>query len=117
MPPEQAVVESGALDALVGCLEEFDPGVKEAAAWALGYIARHNGELAQTVRPCTLSNFPWRLRPLATPLHARTQRLCCVAECLINDRELCALFTEGVRLCSGGRCGRSAAPRAMHPGA
>jgi hypothetical protein len=23
-------------------LEEFDPGVKEAAAWALGYIARHN---------------------------------------------------------------------------
>ena len=33
----------------MGCLEEFDPGVKEAAAWALGYIARHNGELAQTV--------------------------------------------------------------------
>ena len=24
------------------CLEDFDPGVKEAAAWALGYIARHN---------------------------------------------------------------------------
>ena len=52
-PPQralpQAVVDSGALDALVGCLEEFDPGVKEAAAWALGYIARHNGELAQTV--------------------------------------------------------------------
>ena len=45
----QAVVDSGALDALVGCLEEFDPGVKESAAWALGYIARHNGELAQTV--------------------------------------------------------------------
>eukprot|EP00961_Rhodomonas_salina_P052279 701801-Rhodomonas_salina.1 len=45
----QAVVDSGALDALVGCLEEFDPSVKEAAAWALGYIARHNGELAQTV--------------------------------------------------------------------
>lgn len=48
-PLPQAVVDSGALDALVGCLEEFDPGVKEAAAWALGYIARHNGELAQTV--------------------------------------------------------------------
>ena len=30
------------MDALVICLEEFDPGVKEAAAWALGYIARHN---------------------------------------------------------------------------
>ena len=39
----QAVVDCGALDSLVICLEEFDPGVKEAAAWALGYIARHNG--------------------------------------------------------------------------
>jgi 3-methyladenine DNA glycosylase AlkD len=38
----KAVVSSGALEALVGCLEDFDPGVKEAAAWALGYIARHN---------------------------------------------------------------------------
>lgn len=38
----QAVVNCGALDALVISLEEFDPGVKEAAAWALGYIARHN---------------------------------------------------------------------------
>ncbi len=38
----QQVVECGALDALVICLEEFDPGVKESAAWALGYIARHN---------------------------------------------------------------------------
>merc|ERR1711959_332154 len=33
--------------AFVSCLEEFDPSVKDAAAWALGYIARHNGELAQ----------------------------------------------------------------------
>ena len=41
----QAVVDCGALDALVICLEEFDPGVKEAAAWALGYIARHNAGL------------------------------------------------------------------------
>ena len=29
-------------DELVQCLEEFDPGVKESAAWALGYIAGHN---------------------------------------------------------------------------
>jgi len=36
------VVESGALTSLVQCLEEFDPGVKESAAWALGYIAKHN---------------------------------------------------------------------------
>lgn len=38
----QAVVACGGVDALVLCLEDFDPGVKEAAAWALGYIARHN---------------------------------------------------------------------------
>jgi len=30
-------------------LEEFDPSVKEAAAWAIGYIARHTKDLAQTV--------------------------------------------------------------------
>lgn len=36
-------MDCGALDALVISLEEFDPAVKEAAAWALGYIARHNG--------------------------------------------------------------------------
>ncbi len=36
------MVDCGALDALVICLEEFDPGVKEAAAWALGYVARHD---------------------------------------------------------------------------
>lgn len=35
-------MDCGALEALVICLEEFDPGVKESAAWALGYIARHN---------------------------------------------------------------------------
>lgn len=38
----QAVVSCGGVAALVLCLEEFDPGVKEAAAWALGCIARHN---------------------------------------------------------------------------
>lgn len=43
------MVDSGALNALVSCLDEFDPGVKEAAAWALGYIARHNGELSQSI--------------------------------------------------------------------
>lgn len=43
------MVESGALDALVTCMEEFDPQVKESAAWALGYIARHSTELAQEV--------------------------------------------------------------------
>jgi hypothetical protein len=37
----QAVVDSNALETLVPCLEEFDPTVKEAAAWAIGYIAQH----------------------------------------------------------------------------
>jgi len=31
----QAVVDSGALDALVICLEEFDPSVKEAACYTI----------------------------------------------------------------------------------
>ena len=43
------MVDSGALDALVVCLEEFDPSVKEAAAWALSNIAKHSAELAQSV--------------------------------------------------------------------
>lgn len=38
----QAVVDSGALEALVTALEELDPAVQEASGWALGYIARHN---------------------------------------------------------------------------
>ena len=42
----KAVVHSGALDALVNCLEEFDPSVKEAAALALSCVAKHNAELA-----------------------------------------------------------------------
>ena len=45
----QSVVDCGALDSLVICLEEFDPTVKEAAAWALGYIARHNGGFFITI--------------------------------------------------------------------
>ena len=42
----KAVVNSGALEALVSCLEEFDPSVKEAAAWALACIAKHTHDLA-----------------------------------------------------------------------
>jgi hypothetical protein len=36
----QAVIDAGALDALVTCLEEFDPSVKEGAAFALACIAK-----------------------------------------------------------------------------
>jgi len=43
------VVDSGALEALVVCLEEFDPSVKEGAAWALSCIAKHTPELAMAV--------------------------------------------------------------------
>lgn len=42
------VVQNGGLQTIVECLEDFDPGVKEAAAWALGYIARHDKNLAQS---------------------------------------------------------------------
>ena len=38
----KAVVSAGGLDALVNCLEEFDPSVKEAAVLALACIAKHN---------------------------------------------------------------------------
>ena len=34
-------MDSNALETLVPCLEEFDPTVKEAASWAIGYIAQH----------------------------------------------------------------------------
>lgn len=44
-----SVVKSGALEALTTCLEEFDPSVKESAAWALSYIAKHNDSLAHAV--------------------------------------------------------------------
>lgn len=46
----QSVVDCGAVDALVVCLEDFDPGVKEAAAWALGYVARHNAGMPPVMR-------------------------------------------------------------------
>ena len=48
-PLAQAVVDAGALEGLVLCLEEFDPTVKEAAAWALGNVATHSPSLAQAV--------------------------------------------------------------------
>ena len=45
-----AVVDCGALEPLALCLEDFDPGVKESAASALGTIASHNTDLAERVR-------------------------------------------------------------------
>lgn len=48
-PLAQATVDCGAIEALVACLEDFDPGVKEAAAWCLGYISSHNPDLARQV--------------------------------------------------------------------
>lgn len=43
------VIQSNGLDTIIICLEDFDFGVKEAAAWALGYIARHNKTLTQAI--------------------------------------------------------------------
>ena len=45
----QKVVEYKAIDFLVNCLEEYDPSVKEAAVWALGYIAHHDIKLAKKI--------------------------------------------------------------------
>ncbi|XP_031331908.1 sperm-associated antigen 6-like isoform X3 [Photinus pyralis] len=43
------VVSSGGLEALVLCLEDFEPMVKQGAVWAIGHIARHSLALAQNV--------------------------------------------------------------------
>lgn len=39
----------GGLDLILACMEEFDSGVKEAAAFVLGYIARQDLTLALAV--------------------------------------------------------------------
>jgi hypothetical protein len=39
------VVNAGALESLVSCLEEFDPEGKEVAALALAYIAKYSAYL------------------------------------------------------------------------
>ena len=45
----EAISTKPAIDFLVNCLEEYDPSVKSAAVWALGYIAKHNEKLASKV--------------------------------------------------------------------
>lgn len=47
----QAVIDSGALDALVVCLEEFDPGVKEAAAWVSYCLSHGDGHAGSPLCP------------------------------------------------------------------
>jgi len=42
----EKVVEGGAIDFLVSCLEDYDPTVKESAAFALGNISKHSPQLA-----------------------------------------------------------------------
>ncbi|CAG9770782.1 unnamed protein product [Ceutorhynchus assimilis] len=41
------IVAKNGLPTLVFCLEDFEPTVKESAAWGIGYIARHDKKLAQ----------------------------------------------------------------------
>lgn len=46
----EAVINSpGTMDALILCLMDLDTSVREAAAWATGYIARHGSQLARIV--------------------------------------------------------------------
>jgi len=45
----QIIINAGALEPLVLCLDEFDPSIKEAATFALGHIAKHNENLARQV--------------------------------------------------------------------
>lgn len=49
------IIQGGGLEAMVISMEDFDPGVKESAAWAIGYVARHNSGLAQIVVNAGLS--------------------------------------------------------------
>ena len=43
------VCEENAIHFLITCLEEYDPSVKETAAWALGVIARASATLADRI--------------------------------------------------------------------
>lgn len=45
----RSVVEMGGLEFILGCLEETDAYVKEAAAFVLGYIARQDLTMAYAV--------------------------------------------------------------------
>jgi len=69
-------VDCGALDALVVSLEEFDPGVKEAAAWAISYIARHNAREFASKRVCFYIYFLQFINvPFAVYLHCLSAEL------------------------------------------
>jgi hypothetical protein len=46
---KQAVIDCGGMDFVISALEEFDAGVKEGAAFVLGFTARHNLALAMEV--------------------------------------------------------------------
>lgn len=83
----QAVVACGALEPLVVCLEEFDPGVKEGAAWALGYISAHNPELAQQVIDAS-----------AIPLLVLCVQVCTRAYLLVQIVDVCFRMQNNVHL-------------------
>ncbi len=52
----QCIIDAGALDSLVTCLEEFDPNVKEGAAYALACIAKYRLSLFFLRLPCGTKN-------------------------------------------------------------
>jgi len=43
------VVKAGALEALMKCLEDFDPSIKQVAVRALSKIAAHDKSLAKSI--------------------------------------------------------------------
>lgn len=43
------IVSEGGVDAMTLCLGDFSIEVKEAAAWTVGYVSRHNACLAKAV--------------------------------------------------------------------
>ncbi len=57
----EAVIKDGGLSVLVDCLEEFDPSVKEAGAWALACIARSTPNLDRKIG--TTPSLPSRWSP------------------------------------------------------
>lgn len=112
----QAVVACGGVDALVLCLEEFDPGVKEAAAWALGYIARHNAcegdAQASTASLFHVLSLPFDLDLLCICFHA--SRLFPSRCSVVSVSGGCGRFaTAGVES-SGARDGTQT-HRGLHP--
>jgi hypothetical protein len=85
-----AVVEAGAVEALVQSLECFDSSVKEAAAYGLDYIARHASGISKN-HYLTISDLAQRIvdhqgiEPLLLCAQEPELSLKQVAVCAVTD--------------------------------